>query len=499
MGNAVGNFKEYWDVFYRYDSLSGGCIWDWIDQAIWKPDGKIDRATGEPGRFLAYGGDWDEEPNLGPFCNNGLIDPERNVTSKLVEVAHVQRNLVVYRMADGSLELENRFGFTCADEFDGEWELIADGSSVERGAFAVPAVPPLSRRRLELPRVGLPSGKECFLNVNFRLKNDTSWAKRGWCISGNQLALSGADASGEVEKEKACRISETADRIIVESGMTKAVFLRATGTLGKLSFGDTTVLEDPASGIVSGPKFGCSRAFVDNDVWLRRSFGLSGLTQLRHHARPIEIKDGVICTETEVTGSKSAGFSHRAEWKFLSDGSISVENTVVPRGTMPVALPRIGLSLRLDPALENVRYYGRGPTANYIDRNSGSFFRVWQTTVSDMYEPFVRPQANGSRSDVRWVELVDDKGCGVRFSASGPFYFSALHYSEEDLEFARHRAGQQRFRGRMEPSGEVFLDIDVRQLGLGGGSCGPRPLPQYIFPIQKEHWVVYISPAGAMR
>jgi beta-galactosidase len=163
---------------------------------------------------------------------------------------------------------------------------------------------------------------------------------------------------------------------------------------------------------------------------------------------------------------------------------------------MPPALARVGLTLRLSPALERVRYYGRGPMANYVDRNSGAFFGVWSTTVDEMYEPFVRPQANGARSDVRWVELTDGDGCGVRFSASRPLFFSALHYDEETLEFARHRATQKRYRGAFVPSEEVFLDLDVRQLGLGGGSCGPRPLEKYVFPIVRESWTVLISPVG---
>ncbi len=143
MGNAIGNFAEYWDVFYKYDSLTGGCIWDWIDQAVWKYTDKVG-ADGKRERFLAYGGDWDEQPNDGPFNCNGVIDPLRNVTAKLIEVGHVHRNLVV----DNALNLENRFGFTYADEFDGTLELVEDGVVIVSGTFDVPHLAPLSRARL---------------------------------------------------------------------------------------------------------------------------------------------------------------------------------------------------------------------------------------------------------------------------------------------------------------------------------------------------------------
>ena len=103
MGNAIGNLREYWDVIYRYPALTGGCIWDWVDQAVWKYTDRVDPKTGARERYLAYGGDLDEQPNDGPFCDNGVVDPLRNVTAKLVEVAHVHRNLVV-TLAEGVSE-----------------------------------------------------------------------------------------------------------------------------------------------------------------------------------------------------------------------------------------------------------------------------------------------------------------------------------------------------------------------------------------------------------
>ena len=155
MGNSMGNFQEYWDVFYKYDSLTGGCIWDWIDQAVWKYTDRVG-ADGKRERYLSYGGDFDEQPNDGPFNCNGVIDPLRNVTAKLVEVGHVHRNLVVH----DDFTLENRFGFTYADEFDGEWEVVEDGVSMHREPFAVPHIAPLSKGSLNLPKFEAKDGKE---------------------------------------------------------------------------------------------------------------------------------------------------------------------------------------------------------------------------------------------------------------------------------------------------------------------------------------------------
>ena len=196
-----------------------------------------------------------------------------------------------------------------------------------------------------------------------------------------------------------------------------------------------------------------------------------------------------------MTGLKSAGFTHEAAWRFAADGAVTVENVVTPHGTMPPAIPRLGLSLKLDPALEAIEYYGRGPRENYVDRNSGSFLGRWRSTVTEQFEDYVRPQDNGYKTDVRWAQLTAKDGTGVRFSASEPLFVQALHYGWEDMEFARHRNSQQRFRAPPVARPEVCLNLDVRQTGLGGASCGPEPMRKYVFPIERTAWTLRMEPA----
>lgn len=500
MGNAIGNFQEYWDVFYAYDSLTGGCIWDWIDQAIWKYTDRIDPRTGKRERYLAYGGDYDEQPNDGPFCDNGVIDPERNVTAKLIEVGHVHRNLVV-RKTDAGLELENRFCFTRADAYDGRWELLADGKVVGSGDFTVPPVEPLSKGIVSIPEAVAVPGAECLLNISFHEKRDTLWAEKGWALARNQVRLSPRAGFAAVEGASDVEIKESGMRVAVSAGGTKAVFNRTTGTLSELTMNGRRIMKDLKGGIAAGPRLTCMRALTDNDIWLRKSkpdekgsIYVSGLTQLRYHARPIEVKDGKVKTSVLVSGSKSAGFTHETEWSFAADGTVAAVHKVIPHGTMPEALPRLGMSWKLDDDLENMRWYGRGPRENYIDRLTGSFFGVWSSTVKEQFESYVRPQDNGYKCDVRWVEFTDDDGRGVRFSASEPLFVQASHFGWEDLEFARHRNGQQRIHAPLIPRKEVCLNLDIRQLGLGGASCGPRPMDRYIFPVKAETWTVRIDP-----
>ncbi len=520
MGNAIGNFQEYWETIYAYPALMGGCIWDWVDQAVWKDTDRVCPKTGKRERFLAYGGDHDEFPNDGPFCDNGVVDPFRNITAKLVEVGHVHRNLVVekFNAQTGVATLWNRFGFTRANAYDGKWELLENGKVVAEASFEVPDVAPLSRGEFTIafPADVFKPGSEYFVNFAFSLKADTIWAKKGHVIARDQLLVrkaappAAADVAGERPK-----VIEDEKTVTVCGGGTKAVFCRKSGTLTELVMNGTTILKDLAPGLASGPQLTCMRAFTDNDRWLRdgnpwgedrkQSFYASGLTQLRYHARPIQVKfpggeNAVeITAAVLVTGSKSAGFNYEAVWTFRADGTVTVKNTAVPHGAMPPALPRLGTTWRLDKALENMAYYGRGPRENYVDRKTGSLLGWWESTVTDQFEFYVRPQDNGYKCDVRTVQFTDDSGNGVEFSGDAPLFVQALHYGLEDLEIARHRNGEKRFNVPLRTHEEVILNLDCRQLGLGGASCGPRPMQKYIFPIQKETWNLTLKPVKGKK
>ena len=511
MGNSMGNFKEYWDVFYKYDSLSGGCIWDWVDQAIWKYTDRADPKTGDRERYLAYGGDFDESPNDGPFCVNGVVDPLRNVTPKLVEVGHVHRNLVVEWKESGEsrLELWNRFCFTAADEFVGSWTLLEDGVEVAKGELDVPPVAPLSRGPLAAPGLAealptLDPAKEHFLNVAFATKADAPWAKAGWVVARDQVAvpLAKPPASEPQNDQDASAppirmsVEEGERDVVVEMGRTTAIFDRRSGTISRLILrGGVNVIDNPAPGIVGGPRLTCARAFTDNDKWMLEDFFAAGFSQLRYHPEPIVVASNSVRTVVDVTSAKGGGFRHECTYRFAEDGSVTLENRVESYGRMPKALPRLGLTMRLMPRFERMRYYGRGPCENYVDRCSGSFVGVYRSTVTEQFVDYVRPQDNGAKSDVRWAEFCDKFGNGVRFSSDEPMFMQALHYGWEDLHFARFWNGQIRHRTPLVPCEEVVLNLDVRQTGLGGASCGPGPMDKYRFdPNAPVSWIMKIEP-----
>ena len=498
MGNAVGNLQEYWDVFYRYDSLSGGCIWDWIDQTVWKA---IDPDALGATRLAAYGGDHDEEPNDGPFCCNGVIGSDRRVSPKLIEAGHVLQNLIVRRAGEG-FELENRNEFVSSACFDGRWEVLADGRAIASGAFAVPDAAPRCRAPLALPDAvtaarGL-SG-EVLLNVSFLTRTAMPWAPAGWRVASDQLTLQAATRPVPPAAFRPTVVSE-AQKVTVRAAATTAVFDRRTGTLASLTMDGREILSSEPAVSPPGASLTWLRAFTDNDHRVRKAVLAAGLTQINRRALPIETTETGVRTRVSVTTMKSAGYNLAIDWTFDAAGGVSATSRAEPFGSFPMRIPRLGLSWRLSDELEHVRYYGRGPWENYVDRQTGSFLGCYETTVSDLYVDYARPQDNGYRCDVRWYELTDGNGRGVRISGSQPLFVQALRYGWEDLEFARHRNGESRRSALPAPRREVRLNTDVRQLGLGGASCGPDALEKYAFdPKETVSWTVRLEPASAAR
>ena len=525
MGNAMGNFSDYWDVFYTNDEIAGACIWDWVDQALVKKTSHYD-AQGRPYYYYAYGGDWDEIPNDGAFCCNGVIRPDRKPTAKLAEVWHVYRQIAVKQAEEGKLEVWNRFSFTSTDAFGAAWALLENGVLVASGKWKVPSVAPGAKALVDAPWTEYHprKGNEYFLNVYFTLKEDCSWAPAGHVIAADQIPVPAMKGEPETHSGRVIpQVEEDDARLTVFNSRVKAVFAKGEGQLESLEIDGKPVMA-AGFGVDASPRLSCIRAWVDNDNWIRSghkqeatgvndAFVYYGLGELSYHSRTsaaVRGSDGSVevHTYTLVSGTKSAGFQDDVTWRFNTDGTITMTSSVTPHGSMPDALPRLGKTMILDQRLENVEWYGRGPEENYIDRRSGSFVGCYKSTVTNLFEEYVKPQDNGYRSDVRWIELTAEDGTGVRFSGDMPLYVQALHYNWLDLVSARHRRGQERIMSLTDTRGnedniviaptarkEVFLNLDIRQTGLGNNSCGNRTRDEYCFPIQPETWSITISPA----
>jgi Beta-galactosidase/beta-glucuronidase len=485
MGNAVGNLKEYVDAFESSPRNMGGCIWDWVDQGLRKYTDEPVGPDGQRRWYYAYGGDFDDQPNDGPFACNGLVLPDRQVTPKLLEVKRVYQNVAITatNAAKGDLSVRNKFSFTDLSAFDVRWTLTEDGREVQSGTLAAPAVAPLSEGALTLPvkPVAAPKpGAEYFLNVAFVLKSDTPWAKKGHAIAEAQVPVSAWSAPAKpLSLAGSVAVKDAGGRVTLSGDGFSVTFDRATGRMDSLVYGGKERLS-PAG----GPRLNVYRALTDNDIWMRRAFFESGLSELRHHVTdftvtPLGTQAARVSVTLNVLGFKGTGYRQKTDYTVLADGTVVMDNDLTPLGTLP-ALPKLGFTLFANGALDNLTWLGRGPDESYPDRREHCDVGLYAGTVAEQWTEYVRPQENGNKEEVRWAALTDKDGAGLLVVSGGRLSLTASHFTPDQLDNARHINGERRRFNRLVPRPDVVLCLDYDQMGLGGASCGPGPLGEYI-------------------
>lgn len=466
MGNALGNFKEYWDEIYSNPRMLGGFIWDWVDQGIYKilPDGR---------RMVAYGGDFGDRPNLKAFCFNGVVMSDRETTPKYWEVKKVyapvklemEKDLQVFPKEQDvflkeqdvlpkGLRVTNRNHHIGLEGYRCLWTLIENGKKMKQGELALPSVAPGETGTMALPDVKINKQADVRLNVSIVLKEDALWAKAGHEILKEQFALND-------------HLMAVADG--VQPGKRKSKF---------------SVLD-----LWEDSYFQAFRAPTDNDKsfgnWLAKDWKNQGLDAPQVEVITPETKT----QETDGTVSKKSVVEYRyakgsirvsSHYKIYVDGTVDLEQTYLPQGELP-ELPRLGSAFVLGEEYENLSWYGRGPWENYPDRKTSCLIGRWNSKVSEQYTHYPRPQDSGNHEDVTEVILTNKQGKGVRVTAiDRPFSFSALHYTVDDIYKTTHDCD-------LKPRKEVILSLDAPVLGLGNSSCGPGVLKKYAIDKQKPH------------
>ncbi len=471
MGNAIGNLREYVETFRAHERLAGGFIWDWVDQTLNKTD-----ANGVV--FGAYGGDYGDFPNSGNFCVNGIIFADRSVGPKLLEVKKAYQPVLIdpVNMLSGRVRLTNWQIHSDLDTLAADWTLCEDGTEIQRGTLSPVSLPAGSSGELTVPfRAAVPKpGAEYWLRLSFRLKQDTSWAKAGHEIAWEQLAVPFPAAPAPVFACSAPMPSVTTsgENTTISGKEFKAVFNRASGTLSKLEYNGKPVVS-PAQPL----QLNVYRAPLDNDRPFKKIWSGKNLAALLHSCRSFTVRPtpetGTVEVHAAMTAAaEGSSFSYDLFYSIHGDGTIVLNSHVIPAESN-VSLPKVGISLALDPRLEQLQWYGRGPQENFTDRNWGAAVGVYKSTVTDQYVPYPHPQETGVKTDVRWAALADPSGAGVLFAMPQPMAMSALHYTAADLDTAKHT-------NELRKRPEVILTLDIAQAGIGNGSCGAGTMDKYI-------------------
>lgn len=486
MGNALGNFKEYWDEIYSNPRMLGGFIWDWVDQGIYKtlPDGRI---------MVAYGGDFGDKPNLKAFCFNGLLMSDRETTPKYWEVKKVY-SPVELRVESGELRVTNRNHHTDLSQYRCLWTLSIDGKQKDQGEITLPEVAPGESETIPLPvsiagkKASAKATSDLRLTISFILKRDALWAKAGHEVAWEQFCIQeGALLSSKLENRGRLKVRADEEHLSISgSGFSIQWEKNATGSLISLTYHGKEMLAHPADFPLQ-PVTQAFRAPTDNDKsfgnWLAKDWSLHqmdnpriSLDSFKHEVR----EDGAVIVRVQTRNRYKEGMIvTKFLYTILSDGTIDLKTTFQPQGILP-ELPRLGIAFCLSSDYNTFIWQGRGPQDNYPDRKTSAAVGLWKGPVADQYVHYPRPQDSGNKEEVRRLMLTDRHGKGIRVDAvEDAFSASALHYTAQDLYKEMHDCNL-----KLRP--EVILSLDAAVLGLGNSSCGPGVLKKYAID-KKEH------------
>lgn len=477
MGNSTGNLQDYWDIMETHDQLQGGCIWDWVDQGILKE-------TSDGRQYYAYGGDFHEPKTDGNFCINGLVLPDRTVTPKTLEVKKVYQNISVkpVDLLKGEVKVINKYFFTDLEEFVLRWDLKEDDRILQQGTISDMSLAPREEKTVTLP-LDIPRampGAEYWLTIRFSLKEDETWAQKGFEVASEQLKLPIAKAPMRltVSDLPMLSIAQTADQIVVTGTNFEVAFNKTIGVMERYTYRGVDL-------IARGPVPDFWRAPTDNDfgnhmpqrcaVWQHAGVDREAISVALVPSEPSSGSKATIRIKASLRDVKS---TYVTLYTVYGNGDIRIENTFTPGSQELPELPRIGMNLHIPKAFSRVHFYGRGPQENYCDRNTAAFVGSYDCTVDQMYTNYVSPQENGTRTDIRWIALTNAQGIGLMAIGQPLLSVSALYYTSDDLT--------QKARGTMHPTDLVkrdfiSLNLDLKQMGVGGdNSWGARTHDQYL-------------------
>lgn len=478
MGNSCGALHKYTEYAYQEPLYQGGFIWDYIDQSIVKKN-----RYGE--EYQAYGGDFLERPTDYNFSGNGIVyGGGRKESPKMQEVKYCYQFIRV-RVSEDQMEVENRHLYQNTAEYGCRVTLKRDGRMLESVSMAE-SVAPGERRKFALPVKKYKEPGDYVIHVSFYLKEDTPWAKAGYEVAFGE--------GGYRVKAAVCR-PQGALRVIhgkmnlgVKGEHFDVLFSYHSGGLVSYRYGGRELMK-------AMPKPNFWRAPVDNDYgnfmparcgeWKLASLYLTAKEspEKRREALMLhksygdnpkiqESEDSVEVTYRYDLPTRPASSCYVA-YRVTADGTIHTTLSYDPVEGLS-AMPEFGMIFKADADFDRVRWYGCGPWETYADRRSGGKVGIYENRVKDNLAEYLVPQECGNKAGVRWGEIMDAKGRGIRFSCRDEMNFSALPYTPHELEQAQHPY-------ELPPIHSTVVRVSSQQMGVGGDDSWGAPVhPEYL-------------------
>ena len=498
MGNSGGNLSDYWNLIRKYPILQGGFDWDFVDQAlhrkIVKPMSILPyKMNNEELRKIeyCYGGDYNKyDPSDNNFNCNGIIGPDRQLNPHAYEVAYQYQNIwaKMVNAEAGQVSVYNENFFRDLSNYALAWSLEEDGVETQNGTIADLDVPAQQTRTFTIPydRSKI-TGKEVFLNIDFRLKNAEPLLTAGQVVAYAQLPVVTKQAcEGDCSKllaeghgKKKMKLAAKKDNVIAVTTPNLTFKLdRTTGLISEYAYNGKSMLGE---GGTLKPNFW--RAPTDNDMGanLQKKFKVWKIPQM--NLKNIDVKkDKKANTVTIVTSFDMPEVQGQMDITYLvfaNTGAVKVtEDFKATEGAKVSDMFRFGMLLQMPYSMEKSTYYGRGPIENYSDRKDCMRIAIYNDDADNQYFPYIRPQESGTKSDIRWWKQTDATGLGLQVKSCAPFYASALHFDTEELDDGDEK--EQRHSFDLKKSKFTNLFLDAAHMGVGGeNSWGAWPLEKY--------------------
>jgi beta-galactosidase len=447
MGNSNGTLAEYWEAIESTRGLQGGFIWEMWDH------GPVQTLADGTTRN-AYGGDYGEVKHDGNFCCDGMVFPDRTAKPAMHEFKALAAPVVItaVKAATGQFKIFNKHFFKDLGEYQLQWNITCDGEILDSGVVKLPKVAARKSANFKVSSKKLAKGTsrgERFINFSLVRIASTPWALPMSEVGWSQIALPSQALTPAKKTKDLGDVVDEHGQIILPYGIV-------------------------------APSVSLWRAPTDND-----RIGHIAAKWEHYGVREISRTDCVVrqtpsSIKISNTWETSTGvsFKHTQIITPVVGGFNVKESVTVPKAFDD--LGRVGTLFELDGSLNELVYFGTGAHETYPDRKIGRIGR-YVSTVAAQYIPYVRPQENGGHTAVRWFELVNAQGNGLRFAMGKPAQVSVTPNRDADLADSTHDV-------EVVPCGNTVVHIDTAHRGVGTASCGPDTLDKYLIKTGLHTW-----------
>ena len=461
MGNGPGCLGEYWDMILSHDSFFGGCVWEFIDHSV----AIGDNIYADP--HYTYGGDFGDKPNDGNFCVDGLVYPDRRPHTGLLEYKQAIKPFRIegYDSKTGYIKIRNLRFFKDLSDLDLYWKAVKNGQTIAEGRLTELKIPPQKVRRLKIGAVSATG--DVTLDVSLHQNTCRPWADVGYEVGSHQEVISAYTETSPIVAPAGATVTLTEydNSFVINAGKTVYTVDRVNGLISSIIDNGRQLLTTPITPTVW-------RAPTDNDRkiksnWYNAAYDRTSVKCYSCDATSTDKTSAVITAKLSLGGHTYAPILHiDATYTFHAAGGVKIDMSVCVRDNLP-ELPRFGVQFNMPEGSENLRYFGRGPIESYIDKRLASKLGEYSTTVTDHFEPYVRPQENMAHADTRWCAVTSLTGHGLlALRTNQPFSFNCSHFTPAQLTATRHNY-------ELKPLRDTVVNIDYRHAGIGSNSCGP--------------------------